>query len=96
MNGKHLIIVGSGSALFSKKLSENHLNLSVSAVDINHGALEISKSTLKFGYLISFSGLFGDTDLLTDILEYVYVDKIPHRNCYPAPKGAKFFSLLRC
>ena len=91
VDGRHLIDVGAGSALFSKKLSESHPNLCVSAVDINYGALEISKSTPKFSYLTSLSGLSGDIYLLTDVLEHVYGDKeflIEIVNS--APKGAKF------
>ena len=89
MDRKHLIDVGAGSALFSKKLSQNHPNLCVSTVNINYGALVISKSTLNFCYLMSLSGLSGDICLLTEILEHVYDDKeflIEIVN--PAPKVA--------
>jgi len=91
MDRTHLIDVGAGSALFSKKLSENHPNLRVSAVDINYSALEISKSTPKFSYLTSLSGVSGDIYFLTDILEHVYDDKEFLKEIVnSAPKGAKF------
>jgi len=66
---KTLSDIGSGSAVFSIKLSQDFPNSNFHLVDINYTPEQISKSTSKMNYTKEIQP--ADIFLLTDVLEHI-------------------------
>jgi hypothetical protein len=66
---KTLSDIGSGSAVFSNKLSQDFPNSNFHLVDINYTPEQISKSTSKMNYTKEIQP--ADIFLLTDVLEHI-------------------------